>query len=383
MTVERIFLPEKEVILIGTAHISKVSVDLVREVIEKENPDAIGVELDSQRYYQLKYGKKWEETNIGDVISSGKAYLFLINLLLSNMQRKLGSELGVKPGSEMLEAIHLAREKGTSVALLDRNVAITMKRAMNLMSFTEKIKIAGSILFGIFAEKEELTPEKIEELKKEDIMSKLMKELSDTAPTISKVLVDERDQYIANKILYTQGKKIVAVLGAGHLHGVKKYLNEKIDLTPLETIPVKKSKLKYLAYFFPLIFIGLLAYAVLIKGITASISILAAWFLINGALSALGVVIARGHIASVLTAFIAAPFTSLHPALAAGWFAAYTEAKFNSPKVKDFESLGNLNSYRDFASNKFTRILLIATFANIGSTLGTLIALPYIASMLG
>jgi len=225
--IEKIKFGEKEIILVGTAHISKKSVELVKETIEKENPDTIAVELCQQRYNQLKQGKKWREMDIIKLIQTGQSYLFLTNLLLSNIQKKMGLKLGIKPGSEMIEATKIAEEKQIPISLVDRNVTITLKRALNKTGTIEKIKLILSIILSFFHEAEELTPEKIEELKNEDIMTKLMQELSKIAPTIKKVLVDERDIYIANKIKQTPGKKIVAVVGAGHLKGIKQNILNK------------------------------------------------------------------------------------------------------------------------------------------------------------
>ena len=323
------------------------------------------------------------ETNISHIVKSGQTYLFLINLMLSNMQRKLGKELGIKPGAEMLEAFKIAEEKGLTVELLDRNVQITLKRALAFTGLKEKIKILMHIVSGFFSEQEKLTKEKVESLKQKDVMTELMKELSDVAPTIKKVLVDERDLFIANRILESKSKKIVAVVGAGHLDGIKKALNEKTDLKPLTVVPKKKSILGIILKFgIPAIFIAFLVYAFYNKGINASVELLVLWFVITGVFSALGALLARAHPVSILVAFLAAPFTTLHPALAAGWFAGAAEIKFNSPKVKDFENLNKLDSIGSWYSNRVTKVLIVTALTNLGATIGVIIALPYILSIL-
>jgi len=383
MNVDKIKLKDKTVILVGTAHISDKSVELVRETIEKEKPESVGIELDYQRFKQLQSPKKWQNTNVSEIVKSGKTYLFLINLMLSNLQRKLGKEMGIKPGAEMIEAFKIAKEKELTVELLDRDVQVTLKRAMAFTGLREKIKILMHIVSGFFNEQEQLTKERIEELKQQDVMTELMNELSATAPTIKKVLVDERDLYIANRILESKSKKIVAVVGAGHVEGIKKALNQKIDLKPLNVVPKKKSFIgTAVKYGIPLIFIALIVYAFYNKGINASVELLVLWFLITGVFSALGALLARAHPVSILVAFVAAPFTTLHPALAAGWFAGAAEIKFNSPKVKDFESLNKLDSVSSFYSNKVTKVLIVTAFTNIGATIGVVIALPYILSVL-
>ncbi len=383
MTVEKIKSADKEIVLIGTAHISEKSVELVKETIEKEKPDSVGIELDYQRFKQLQSGNKWQNTNVSHIVKTGKTYLFLINLMLSNMQRKLGQELGVKPGAEMIAAYKIAKEKQLAIELLDRDVQVTLKRALAFTGLREKIKILFHIVSGFFSEQEQLTKEKIESLKQQDVMTELMKELSDIAPTVKKVLVDERDLFIANRILQSKSKKIVAVVGAGHLEGIKQGLKEKIDLRPLMVVPKKKSLLgAFLKYSIPAIFIVFLAFAFYNKGVTASLELILLWILITGVFSALGALIARAHPVSILVAFFVAPLTTLHPALAAGWFAGASEIKFNSPKVKDFESLNKLDSIGSFYSNKVTKILLVTALTNIGATIGVVIALPYILSVL-
>ena len=383
MAVEKIKTEGKTIILVGTAHISRESVELAKKTIEEEEPDIVGVELDIQRFQQLKMGRKWQEMDIGQIIKQGKVYLFLINLLLSNLQRRLGDELGIAPGTEMIEAIRLAEEKKIPIALLDRDIQITMKRAFQNTGLIEKLKLGIQLISGFFREGEPLTKEKVEELKKTDILNKLMAELGSQFPSLKKTLVDERDLFIANQILNAPGKKIVAVLGLGHLEGVKKYLDKKRDTSELMKVKKKKSIFTILQYAIPLLFVVFIAYAFFAKGIEATAFVFLWWFLITGVFSAIGSLFSRPHPLTVLTAFVAAPFTTLHPALASGWFAAGVEMKFKSPKVMDFESLSKLNSYGDWEKNRVTHLLMVAAFTNIGSTIGVVIAFPYLLAMLG
>ena len=383
LAVEKIKTKEKTIVLVGTAHISSESIELVKKTIEKEKPDIVGVELDIQRFQQLKMGRKWQEMDLNQILKEGKAHLFLINLLLSNMQRKLGDDLGIAPGSEMLEAIRLAEEKKIPIALLDRDIGITLKRALNGTSLFEKIKLGTQVLMGFFQEQEKLTKEKIEELKKTDILNKLMAELSVQFPSLKRTLVDERDLFIANSILNAPGKKIVAVLGLGHLQGVAKFLDKKRETKQLLETKKKRGIFSLLKYLVPALFFVFIAYAFWAKGIDTTISVFFWWFLITGSLSAVACLFARAHPLSILTAFVAAPFTTLHPALASGWFAAGVEMKMRSPKVKDFESLNRLNSYGDFEKNRVTHLLLVAAYTNIGSTIGVIIAFPYLLSLIG
>jgi len=374
----------KEIFLIGAAHVSMESVNLVREVIEEENPDIVAVELDKQRYDSLLNERKWDETEIHNVIRTGRIYLFLLQLLLTNFQRRIGDELGVKPGSEMLKAIELARERSIEIALVDRDIRITLKRAFKKMSLREKFKLFLGFLSGIL-EEEEINDEILERLKDKDIVTEMVEELSREMPSIKGVLIDERDRYIANKIINLEGEKIVAVVGAGHVDGIKKFIeskNGKKGIDDLEEIPESGNWLRYTGYLIPVVFLSIVGWGFYTNGAELTIEMLYKWFLINGSLSALGVILALGHPLSVITAFLAAPFTSLNPTLAAGWFAGLTEMWIRRPRVKDFDGLFGLKRLRDYWENRVTRILLVIVFANIGSSIGTFIALPYLALLL-
>lgn len=381
--VTKISLDGREIFLVGTAHVSKESVDLVRDVIERENPDIVAVELDEQRYDSLLNKKKWDETEIHKVIRTGKTYLFLMQLLLTNFQRKIGDKFGIKPGSEMLKAIEVAREKDSKIALVDRDVRVTLKRAFNRMSLREKFRLLFGFFSGVF-EDEEISEEILEKLKDKDIMTEMMEELSREIPSIKDVLIDERDRYIANKIIGLEGKRVVAVVGAGHVEGIKRIIEsrKKENIEKLEKIPESRNPWKYLGYSVPLIFISLVVWGFYTNGTELTIEMLKKWFLINGVLSAIGTALAFGHPLSIMVAFLAAPFTSLNPTLAAGWFAGLTEAWIRKPKVKDFDNLFKLDGIRDYWGNRVTRILLVIVFANIGSSIGTFIALPYLALLL-
>lgn len=383
MNVEKTTFKDKEIILVGVAHIGTKSLELVREVIETEKPDVVGIELDSQRFEQLRFEKKWKETDILKVIKQGKAYLLLINILLSNIQRRYGDSVGIRPGMEMMEAVKIAEKNSIPLELLDRDIKITLKRALSQASIWEKAKLFFSIVMGIFSDESELTEEDIDNLTQKDVMSELLEELSEQFPSVSSAIINERDLYIANKILDVKGNKVVAIVGAGHIEGIKKYLDKKRSISELLVTPPKKKYLKYLKYLVPASFALIMIYGLYVKGFDAVVDFLLLWILINGGLSALGALIALAHPLSIVTAFIAAPLTSLHPAVAAGWFAGLVETKIRTPRVKDFESLGNLNSFWDFFKNRVTHILLVVAFANIGSVIGTVVALPYLLALLG
>ncbi|MGC1119640.1 MAG: TraB/GumN family protein [Candidatus Methanofastidiosia archaeon] len=376
---ERITVDGKKIVLVGTVHISPESVEEVRQAIERETPDTVGVELCERRYEILTKKKQWEEQDIVKVIKEGKTYLFLANLLLSNFQKKMGEEIGSEPGAEMVEAVKIAKEHDMPVELLDRDISVTLKRAWNAMGFTEKLKLLYALLAGFFVDTEEV----LEELKNQDIVTELMEELAQQAPGAKKALIDERDRYIASRILESKGD-MVAVVGAGHLQGIKSLLQQKdVSREGLDSAPSGRSWFKIIGYLIPVIFAVIVGYSFLRGGVNVTLHLLWMWFLINGTLSALGAALAMGHPLSVGTAFLVAPFTSLNPTLAAGWFAGLVEAYVRKPKVADFEALRDISSLKGFYRNQVTHILLVIAFSNIGSTIGTIWALPYMAQLLG
>jgi len=381
---------DKNIILVGTAHISKDSVDEVKQAIEKYNPDIVAVELCKRRFEVIIEKDKWENTPVTQLLKSNNAYLVLAQTFLSSIQRRLGKEYGVEPGSEMIAAIDEAKSHNLEIALVDRDISVTLKRAWRKMGFREKFRLFWEFIKAMVGyEEEDLENLDLKELMKEDVISALMKEFSDIAPSASNVLIHERDKYIAKKI-YDESKKgkVVAVVGAGHINGIKNYLDKKdfdIDLKELEQVPKKRISVgKIVAFAIPVIFALIIIWLIMSRGSNAWAEIgnvFLWWFLIHGILSALGAAIARGHPLSILTAFVAAPFTSLEPFFAPGWFAGLVEAKLRTPVVKDFHELRKIESLRDFWNNKVVRLLMVVALANLGSMIGTLIAFPYIASL--
>jgi pheromone shutdown-related protein TraB len=375
------------IILVGTAHISKESVEEVKEAIEEYKPDIVAVELCKRRYESITKKDKWENTPITSLLKSDNAYLLLAQTFLSSIQRRLGKEYGVEPGSEMIAAMDEAKKHDLEVALVDRDISVTLKRAWKKMGIREKFRLTWEFMKAILGyDEEELEELDLKELMDQDVISAMMEEFGKIAPSVATVLIHERDKYIAKKILNESKKgKVVAVVGAGHLNGIKKHLEKKkidVDLTELEYVPKKRfSVLKTVGYAIPVVFVALIVYLFLIGGWGRAADALLWWFLINGSLSALGTAIARGHPFSIATAFVAAPLTSLNPAIAAGWVAGYVEFKLRKPIVKDFQNLSKVDSTKDFFNNRVIRLLMVVALANLGSMIGTFIAFPYIASL--
>ncbi len=373
----------RKIILIGTAHVSKKSVDEVERVIENERPSAVAVELDLRRYMALK-GER-TEVNLVEIIRKGNVFLFLFQLFLSRFQRKIGEETGVMPGEEMLTAIKKAEEIGADVLLIDRDLGITMKRLWNSLGFFDKVRLFYYFVRGLF----EADGVEVDELLEKDILDMMVYEFRKISPKTAEVLVDERDAYMAYNLLKASMRyeKIVAVVGAGHKEGIEGFMQnpEKIpDLRELVEVKGKKFGILKIAGILitmtvALIFLSILLY----MGTSEFISAFIAWFLINGIPSAIFAAIAGGHLLSVLTAFFVAWLTSLSPLLAAGWFSGIVEFMVRKPTQSDFEKMMNIESFKELYKNRAFRILFVAGLTNVGSMIGTFYGVWYLSTKYG
>ncbi|MEC9069739.1 MAG: TraB/GumN family protein [SAR324 cluster bacterium] len=369
--VNEIVFDEKKILLVGTAHISQSSVDEVNKVIEQEQPDTVCVELCESRHQAMVDKDQWKNTDIFKVVREGKSFLLLSNLIMTAFQKRLGSQLGVKPGAEMLAAIQASERINAELQLVDRDVKITLQRTWRGMPFWGRMKVFSQLLASLFI-REEISKEEIEKLKESDALSEAMQMLADQSPDMKRILIDERDQFMAEKIRQAPGKRIVAVVGAGHVKGLSLELEREHNLAELETVPSPGKLGIWLKWGIPALIIGLIAYGFYAVDTDVSIEMIQRWFLINGTLSAIGTAIAFGHPITIATAFVAAPFTSLNPAVAAGWVAGLVEAVLRKPQVRDFEDLAeDITHLRGFWKNNITRILLVVMFANLGSAIGT------------
>ncbi|RWZ55333.1 TraB/GumN family protein [Halobacillus fulvus] len=370
--ITRLHINDKELILIGTAHVSKQSAEQVKQVIEEERPDSVCVELDAQRYQSIKDGDQWKNMDIFQVIKDRKATLLLMNLAISSFQKRMAKQFGIKAGQEMIQGIESADELGAELVLADRNIQVTFSRIWSNIGFFGKMKLMMSIVYSIFSN-ETISEAELEKMKSQDMLDGMLQDMTDNFPTLKKPLIDERDQYLAQKIKTAPGDKVVAVLGAAHVPGIKKQIHEDHNLDQLNERPPKSPWPKIIGWAIPILIISIIAYTFYANpeaGAQQSIS----WILWNGSFSAIGAAAALAHPFAVLTAFVAAPITSLNPLIAAGWFAGFVQAYFRRPNVSDFENLSeDVTSVKGFWNNKVTRILLVVVLANIGSSLGTLI----------
>ncbi|KUG05484.1 pheromone shutdown protein [hydrocarbon metagenome] len=364
-------LDGRQIILIGTAHVSARSVDDVKEVIQKEQPETVCIELCESRYRNITDADRWKNTNITKIIKDGQALLLLVNLILSSYQKRLAQQFNIKPGQEMLQGIASAKEVGAELCLADRDIQTTMMRLWRSIGLWGKTKLFFQLLMSMFID-EEIDEQEMEKMKSGDMLSSALEELAQAFPHIKSILIDERDQYLAQKIKEAPGNKVVAVLGAGHIPGIKQELAREHDMDELSRVLPPSKVTKIVGWAIPLLILALIISTFSVDK-AAGMDQMAAWIIWNGSLAALGALLAFAHPFAILTAFVVSPISSLNPLLAAGWFAGLTEAIIRKPKVEDFENIAeDINSIRGFWNNKVTHVLLVVALANVGSSLGAM-----------
>lgn len=198
--ITRIHLDNKEYILIGTAHVSKQSAEQVKDVIERENPDSVCVELDEQRYQSITNENKWKEMDIFKIIKEKKATLLLMNLAISSFQRRMAKQFGINPGQEMIQGIQSAEESGAELVLADRNIQITFNRIWRNLGWKGKVMLLTQVVASIFS-RESISEEELEKMKSQDMIDSMLEDFTEHFPRLKEPLIDERDQYLAQKKL--------------------------------------------------------------------------------------------------------------------------------------------------------------------------------------
>ncbi|PKN26408.1 MAG: TraB family protein [Deltaproteobacteria bacterium HGW-Deltaproteobacteria-21] len=380
--IHRLQIDGKEVILVGTAHVSTASVDLVEKVIQDERPDTVCVELCKARFESLTQKQKWQDTDLYRVVKDKKVMVLLSNLLLAYFQKKIGSKLGIRPGAEIIRAIECAGAVGAGILLADRDIRTTLSRVWRLMGFVTRFRLLFHFI-GSVADSEAITEAEIEEMKKTDVLESLLTEVGKTFPQVRMVLIDERDQYLTEMIRTAPGEKILAVVGAGHVPGIKNNWQKEVDMEALRSLPPKGRFSSVMKWAIPGLIIGIFVFGFLFPGREAAANMITSWVLATGIMAGLGAVAAFAHPLTILSAILSAPLTTLHPLIAAGWVAGLVEAVVVKPKVKDFEKLiDDISGLKGFWRNKITRILLVVVFTNLGATIGTLVAIPLLLRFL-
>jgi pheromone shutdown-related protein TraB len=372
----------KDIYVIGTAHISRKSVDEVREVIRAVRPDTVCVELDQIRFESLTDETRWRKLDIFQVIREKKVLLLLTSLVLGAYQRKLGEALGVKPGAEMLAAIEEAEKIGAELVLADRDIQATLKRTWRNLSIFNKSRLLGSLVASFFAA-EEITEEQIEKLKERDNISEMMKELARAMPQVQVPLIDERDRYLMSSVQEAPGKTIVAVVGAGHVEGMVGYLGQEVDRAALERIPPTSWLVQSLKWIIPLVVLGAFYWGWREHSEEGLKQMLFAWILPNSVLAAVFAVIAGAKPLTILVSLIASPITSLNPTIGAGMVAGLLEAWLRRPTVEDCERVPeDSKTWRGIYRNQFTRVLVVAVLVTLGSALGGWVGATWVVSLI-
>ena len=360
--------------ILGTAHVATASVEAVREQIETYQPKVVGVELCQTRHDALVEGRRLDKEGLRRVIKEGKAPMVLIQAMLSAEQRRMGLNEGQEPGAELLAAVQTANEADLEVALVDRDIQVTMRRAWKKMKWRERFRLLLSLFVEEEDEEEDLDLDDL--LSDSDLLSSMMDELKQFSPGAGEALIDERDQYIAEKIMQSKTEeKMLVVVGAGHLKGIEKALSPYTplateDMERISSVPRKGIVGKTLPFAIPLIVMGLVGFALFNNDDVDVVRMLTIWTLFNAIFAAVGCILARGHPLAILTAALASPITSLNPALAAGWFAGYVQLRISEPTAEDLQLFLKGTTIGGFWSNRAGRVLLVTALTNLGSMLG-------------
>lgn len=373
----------KKIVLLGTAHVLSDSAREVREQMDLLNPDTVCVELCESRYKSLKEKDKWKNLDIVKVIREGKAFLMLANMILSSFQKRVGADLESAPGDEMVTAFQLAEEREKKVVLADRDINVTLKRAWTLSGFKDRMSIMEMLLESLFVKEDVNEAELQELLKGQDMMTEMMNTFAEKLPKVKQVLIDERDRFIAEKILRAEGNVVLAVIGRGHLEGIVRHLqNPSAYDASIETVPEKKKK-KVWPWVFSAVIIGLLAVGFIKGGADVALSMIWAWWLVSAIITSIFTLPMLPHPVTFLLAWVAPLVKLVAPPLSAGLLMAPAEAIFRKPRVSDMENLNeDIQTFKGFWKNRVTRILLVFAGATVGASIGHTVALFWIAKLL-
>ena len=370
--------------ILGTAHVSSESVELVRNQIEEWGPDLVAVELCPSRMAALTEPESLDSEDLLKIIKEGRSAMILLQSALAAQQRRMGISSGEKPGAELLAAVNAAEESDIPVEMIDRDVVITLRRAWRKMGMIEKWRILNALLWE--EDDEEVSIDEV--LGNSDLLSSMMEEAREVAPRAGEVLIDERDAFLAGRIQQIRGKgKVLAVIGAGHLSGVVQNLGEPAmettsRLAELSEEPPKSVWPIALMAAIPVFLLGAVGWMAYNGEMEELKQTAQTWLVLNALLAGLGVLVARGHPLSILVGAVASPITSLNPTLAAGWFAGYTQLKVASPTGKDAQDFLKLDETSLFWKNRVGRVLLVTALGNVGSMVGAWLAGASILGML-
>lgn len=387
--IRRINVNDREIILVGTAHVSIESIAEVENTIRTEMPDCVCVELDEGRYAAMMEKNRWESLDIIKVLKEKKGFLLLANLVLASFQKRMGLNVGVKPGDEMKAAIDIARELNIPTEMVDRPIQVTLKRAWAQNGYTGKSKILASLLAAAFS-KEKLEAADIEKLKQKSEMDAMLDEVALNMPEVKEVLIDERDVWLGTKIFQASGKKVLAVIGAGHLNGTEKRImalekkEADANLDKIAAIPPKSIVGKILNIAFPVLFAGLLLAPIFISGSKEQLTQnIVRWLIWNGGLAAVGTLLAFGNILTIVSAFIFAPIATLNPLIGIGMITAIVQATVCKPQVRDMMNIADdVATIKGWYTNRIAKVLLVFILSSIGALIGNIVTIPALISKL-
>lgn len=367
--------------LLGTAHVSRTSAEAVERLLASGHYDAVAVELCPSRYQTLTERDAWRNMDLFRIIREGKAGMMMASLTLSAYQRRIAEQFGIEPGAEMKAAIEAAGRAGMPVQLIDREIGITLRRASRRLSWWKRWLMLNGLVMSMFS-RQEISEEDIERLKQGDLLTETFSEFSETAPELYESLITERDRFMAARLRQEnesgESRRVLAVLGAGHLEGTAEALGGVDDPEPtvseLNHMPPPSRFIKALPWLIAALVITGFAIG-FSRSPELGLALIATWVIINGTLSALGALIAGGHPLTVLTALVAAPITSLNPTIGAGMVTGAVEAWLRKPRVADFESLrDDVVKLPGWWRNRVSRVLLVFFLSNLGSAIGTWVA---------
>ena len=369
---------DREIILIGTAHISQASKELVRETIENEHPDTVCIELDEGRLQSIRDPERWKKTDLKEVIKKKQLATLIANLVLGSYQKRMGDQTGVKPGSELKEAADIASSKDIPIVLADRDIKITLKRTWACTPWYRKLSLLGGLIASIF-DKTEVSEEDLAKIKQQDALSAMMQDFGKSFPEVKQVLIDERDQFLASKIKNAPGKKIVAVVGAGHMNGIAHIIEEDRELPSEESISVipKSAPIwKIIGWAIPVAIIASIIAVGVHTGAEKAGELSLQWAMLTGGGAMLGTIVAGGHPLTVLVALIAAPFTGLTPLIGVGFFTALTQVYMRPPRVSEMETLtDDIWQVKRWWKNRVTRVILCFLCPGIPAIIGKILAI--------
>jgi pheromone shutdown-related protein TraB len=372
--------------LIGTAHVSRASADAVRDLASQSHFDAIAVELCPARYDALTAERNWTDLDLYRVVREGKAGLVMANLALSAYQRRIAEQFGIEPGAEMRAAVKAAAERNVPLQLIDRDLATTLRRSYASVPWYKRIYLMTGLALGMVSN-DEIDEESIERLKEGDILESTFSEFAEQSPELYQSLIAERDRYMAARLRQENtgtspdgsAKNVLVVIGAGHMEGLVKHLQDSTESPgeirlELDRIPPKSRWPGLIPWIIMVLVLGGFAIG-FSRSPAVGWELVWLWSAITGGLAGLGALLARAHPLTTLSAIVAAPMTTLNPALAAGMVSGLVESWLRKPKVSDLENLRfDITTVKGWYRNPATRILLVFFMTNLGAAIGTWVA---------